>query len=58
MMERSCSPPPTPTASEVEVMEFIERLKNRQGTTISDFNLLYRRKADLDANDETHDTRP
>ena len=35
--------------SKVELAAFIERLMTRQGTTIPDFDALYRRKAELDS---------
>ena len=47
-IESISAAPPEPTADELAVMAFIERLTNRQATRPPDFDALYRRKLELD----------
>ncbi len=45
---RMCSGPVEPTALEVNMMDFVKRIKNRQGTFTPDFDELSRKKANID----------
>jgi hypothetical protein len=54
--ERICKAPPELTTNELEVMAFMDRLKNRQGIVEPDFGALYKRKAELDR--DPHEPRP
>lgn len=46
--QREWSAPPEPTADELDVVAFINRLKNRQGNIEPDYGALYKRKTELD----------
>lgn len=48
---RVCAGSTEPTALELDMIAFVKRLNNRQGTISPNFAALYRRKAELDRND-------